>query len=509
MTRQSQSTDPSLILFPNQLYAINYLPKPSNISTVYLVEDPIFFGVREKIYHFNQVKLLYHRASMCYYYDYLQQNKYHVIYITCSDILENAYDNLPLDQPCSMFTFYDHLLHRRLRAYMKKQSYIWESIEWMESPNFIVTETDLHAYHSKQNDEKKQFQHQPFYQYVKEIIGLLENEPSHDSENRKSLPSSIKIPPLPDVKEGAKYVTEAKKYIQTNFPNHPGSVEHLQFPITHDESIQWVDSFLTERFHSFGDYQDSISKKHPFLFHSTISPMLNIGLLQPCEVVSRVKRYYQTHKNEIGMNDYEGFIRQLIGWREYQRYVYMYAYDDIISKNYFNHTNGLTSHWYDGSTGIQPVDDCIHTGFKYGYLHHINRLMVMSNIMNLCRISPHECYRWFMEFAIDSYDWVMIQNVYSMGQWSDGGLTMRKPYLSSNNYIANMGDYGKADKSWGGIWRGLYYCFLVDHKKQLSSTPYLRNLSHWNKMTTEERNQLRQKAKSFITSRTKTNIISS
>ena len=103
--------------------------------------------------------------------------------------------------------------------------------------------------------------------------------------------------------------------------------------------------------------------------------------------------------------------------------------------NYFNHKKKLNSKWYSGETGIRPIDDSIKFAFKTGYLHHIIRLMIMSNFMNLCRLDPYECYKWFMEFAVDSYDWVMIQNVYSMGQWADGGLTMRKPYISSDNYV--------------------------------------------------------------------------
>ena len=125
----------------------------------------------------------------------------------------------------------------------------------------------------------------------------------------------------------------------------------------------------------------------------------------------------------------------------------------------------------------------------------------MSNIMNLHRLDPNECYKWFMEFAIDSYDWVMIQNVYSMGQWADGGLTMRKPYISSGNYILNMSNYPKGE--WDKIWRALYYKFLVDHESKLRKTPYVRNLVHWKRMKKNEKEEIIKLAKKVIKKNTR------
>lgn len=281
---------------------------------------------------------------------------------------------------------------------------------------------------------------------MKGELKLLEKTKSYDEDNRNKLPSGIKVPNLPK-KKVDKYEKEAIKYIDKLFPKNYGSSDNLLFPLNHSDSKKWVKYFIKEKLDKYGTYQDAIVDNEGFMFHANISPMMNIGLINPDYVVDEITEYYNENKKKVGINNYEGFIRQIIGWREYQRYCYLYAYKELTKPNYFGHKKKLNKKWYDGTTGIRPIDDSIKFAFKTGYLHHIIRLMVVSNFMNLCRIKPDDCYKWFMEFAVDSYDWVMIQNVYSMGQWADGGLTMRKPYISSDNYIVNMSNYKRED--WG------------------------------------------------------------
>ena len=180
-------------------------------------------------------------------------------------------------------------------------------------------------------------------------------------------------------------------------------------------------------------------------------------------------------KDKVPLNSYEGYIRQLY-WREYQRYTYIYC---DFSSNYFGFTKKLGKEWYNGTTGIEPVDDAIKSGFKNAYLHHINRLMVMGNYMNLCNISPKEGFRWFMEFSIDSYEWVMYQNVLDMVFFVTGGKTMRKPYISKSNYIIQMSRYTKKDE-WTKKWDEKYDNFLKKNKEKLwkfrYSFPTLKNM---------------------------------
>ena len=168
------------------------------------------------------------------------------------------------------------------------------------------------------------------------------------------------------------------------------------------------------------------------------------------------------YKSKIPLNSFEGYIRQLF-WREYQRYCYEYF--NFNNKNYFGNSKKLTKDWYEGTLGIDPVDDAIKDGFDTGYLHHILRLMVVGNYMNLYGLHPGEGFKWFMEFSCDSYEWVMHQNVLDMVFFVSGGVTMRKPYVSSSNYVLKMSDY-KEDE-WSEKWDELYKSFLKKNKSKL------------------------------------------
>jgi deoxyribodipyrimidine photolyase-related protein len=481
----------NLLIFPNNLFEVEYLPKKNKINKVYLIEEPIFFGNRKIKLNLNKLKMVLHRASMKYYYDYLDENGYKPKYIEYKELNKSGYNKFfSNEEKYYYFQLNDHLLQKKINNYFK-------NIEELTNPNFLLAKKQLDKYHNEK-DSKNKFFHKNFYNFVKKELKILENEKSYDEENRNSIPEDIKIPKLPK-KTKSKYENEAIKYIEEIFPKNPGNSDNLIFPITHKDSKKWLKYFLRKKFSKYGDYQDSISKDNWFLFHSTLSPMINCGLINPKSIVKEVNKYYEN--NDIDINNYEGFIRQIIGWREYQRYCYLYEYDKMVNKNFFGNENKLTKKWYNGETGIKPVDDCIKIAFKYGYLHHILRLMVMANFMNLCRIKPIEAYKWFMEFSVDSYDWVMIQNVYSMGMWSDGGLTMKKPYITTDNYILKMSNYD--EEKWCEKWRSLFYVFLKDNKKKISNTFYARNLGYWNNLEKKEQSKMNDIANKLINNITK------
>ena len=194
-----------------------------------------------------------------------------------------------------------------------------------------------------------------------------------------------------------------------------------------------------------------------FLFHSAISPLINCGLLTPQEILSAIQPY----EASIPINSYEGFVRQIIGWREFIRGIY-HNFDDVQqTSNFFNHQRKLTNHWYNATTSILPLDDAIKQTMKLEYTHHINRLMVIGNIMLMCNIHPQEVYRWFMECYIDSADWVMGPNVFGMSQFSDGGIFATKPYICGSNYIRKMSHYKKGE--WCEPMDALYWRFIADN----------------------------------------------
>ena len=285
-----------------------------------------------------------------------------------------------------------------------------------------------------------------FYEQQRRKLNLLieNNQPiggkfSFDKENRKKTPKDLILPNIPKGTNSL-YLEEVKKLVTKKFSDHIGDIDHCWFPTSRKEAHDWCNNFIEHRLNLFGDYEDAIDTRCDFLFHSAMSPIINCGLITPLEIIDKVRKV----QDKIPLNSLEGFIRQIIGWREFIRGIYQ-NYDHIQEKsNFFNHTNQLTSAWYSGSTTIIPLDHAIQQVMKLGYTHHINRLMVIGNMMLMCKIHPKESYRWFMECFIDSSDWVMGPNVYGMSQFSDGGIFATKPYLCGSNYIRKMSHFKKA-----------------------------------------------------------------
>ncbi|MEL6992749.1 MAG: FAD-binding domain-containing protein, partial [Pseudomonadota bacterium] len=204
-----------------------------------------------------------------------------------------------------------------------------------------------------------------------------------------------------------------------------------------------------------------------FLWHGVLTPMLNVGLLTPRQVLDATLAHAQTH--DVPINSLEGFVRQIIGWREFMRATYEDLHVRMRTTNHWGHTRKIPASFYDGTTGIDPIDDAIGRILKTGYCHHIERLMVLGGFMFLCEFDPDDVYAWFMEMFVDSYDWVMVPNTYAMSQHADGGLITTKPYFSGSNYVRKMSHWGKGE--WAEIWDGLYWRFIFKHKAALGNNP--------------------------------------
>ena len=245
---------------------------------------------------------------------------------------------------------------------------------------------------------------------------------SFDEDNRKKLPKDIKIPEISKFKE-TKNTSVLKNFIETNFKDHPGDTKNFWFPTTRKGANKWLDEFLKERIKLFGDYEDAVTDKSNTVFHSALSPLINLGLITPEEIIEKLRKV----EGKIPMNSLEGYIRQIIGWREFMRGIYQNFDERLENTNFFNHKRKMKNSWYKGNTGLPPLDHAILNAINYGWSHHIERLMILANIMNLCEINPKQVYKWFMEMFVDSSDWVMAPNVYGMGLYSDGGIFATKP----------------------------------------------------------------------------------
>ena len=285
-------------------------------------------------------------------------------------------------------------------------------------------------------------------------------------ENRKKLTKNLVIPRV-KFPEDTEFEIEAIDYVEKHFPDNPGDGFDFIYPVTFEQAEDWLDDFLHNRFKLFGDYEDAMDKNQAYLFHSVLTPMLNSGLITPKQVIDKALHFAEL--NTIPINSLEGFIRQIIGWREYMRAVYLLEGVNQRTSNHFKFSKQLPSAFYKASTGIEPVDLVIKRVLEKSYTHHIERLMILGNFMLLCEIHPNEVYKWFMEMYIDAYDWVMVPNVYGMSQYADGGLICTKPYISSSNYIREMSNFEKGN--WCEIWDALYWRFIYKHKKLLAKNP--------------------------------------
>ncbi|MEM9340197.1 MAG: FAD-binding domain-containing protein, partial [Bacteroidota bacterium] len=243
-----------------------------------------------------------------------------------------------------------------------------------------------------------------------------------------------------------------------------------------------------------GPYEDAIDKDHTFIFHSVLSPYLNLGLITPDEIIDKALEF--AGEKDTHFPSVEGFVRQIIGWREFIRGIY-HEYDDQLNINYFDHHRKMKPCWYNGTTGIPAIDDSICKALKYGYTHHIERLMVLGNVMLLCELAPDEVYRWFMEMYVDSADWVMAPNVYGMSQYADGGTFATKPYIGGANYIKKMSNYGAGE--WETVINGLYWRFIDQNRDTFAKNQRMSMMvSTLKKMDEMKRSKLFQAAASFI-----------
>jgi deoxyribodipyrimidine photolyase-related protein len=223
--------------------------------------------------------------------------------------------------------------------------------------------------------------------------------------------------------------------------------------------------------------------------------MLNVGLLTPTEILDQAIAF--AVENNIPLNSCEGFIRQILGWREFIRGVYEAKGTQERTTNYWKFKRKIPTSFWNGITGIPPVDNTIKKVLATGYCHHIERLMVLGNFMLLCEFDPDEVYRWFMELFIDAYDWVMVPNVYGMSQFADGGLMATKPYISGSNYLMKMSDYEKGD--WQPIWDGLFWRFMNTHRDFFLKNPRLGMLvKTFDKMPESKQEQHIQMANAYL-----------
>lgn len=483
----------AFLIYPHQIF--EYHLTHSSAYLFYILEEPLYFDQ----YRFHKQKLILHRASMKYYEESLQSLGHKVFYWEAHQLVSY------------------HKLLQHLKEHDIAEVHYWDvTDDWLEqkivkelgkgwpltkheTPMFLSDSSFL----KEQFDGKKHFSMASFYTAQRKRMNLLvdKNKPvggrwSFDEDNRKKLPKTL-VPPPKWVPENSAYVDEAIAYVEKNYSSNPGDALPFTYAVTHPDARQCLLDFLQNRFVWFGPYEDAISGIHTHVYHSVLSAYLNNGLLTPAEVVAETMNYAEKH--HVPLNSLEGFLRQIIGWREFMLGIYLYKGRRERTVNFWDHTRKLPYSFWEGNTGIDPVDMVIKRVLRHAYSHHIERLMVMGNFMLLCEINPDDIYRWFMEMYIDAYDWVMVPNVYSMSQYAGGGTATTKPYLSGSNYILKMSNFREA--SWCEVWNALYWRFIDKYRSFFSENPRISALTiHLQKMDTKILLQYHKRAETFLNS---------
>ena len=384
----------------------------------------------------------------------------------------------------------DHMLESEIRKHC-------QNVTILDSPAFLLSSEDaLITLGDKEHDS-----HAAFYASMRTKFDILMTKGGKpeggkfrfDTENRKKIGKDVKLPDWEEEIEirQSKFVKAAADQLKSEGEDGPGVwTGDVVFPTTHEGAKKALERFVAKRLKQFGPYEDAVVEDEDFLFHSVLSAPINVGLLTPADVLETVL----PSKGKVPIESLEGFIAQILGWREFMRAVYLKR--PGIPKNRLDHKKSLSPAWYEGKTGLLPVDTAIQRVNENAYLHHIERLMIVGNAMFLAEIRPVEVYRWFMEMFADSWDWVMVGNVYYMSQWTSDAITT-KPYISSSAYVLRMSDYKRGE--WCDVWDALYWNTV----RRLG--PLLRKnyrmaaqVAFWEKKSAAEKREIQERANKFL-----------
>ena len=492
------------LILGDQLYPSHDILFKGNTTIGYMAED---YGLCTH-YQYHKHKITFFLSAMRSHAASLRE-RHEIVYHQLTpetmdrDYLTKLTETLaeyPSVREIFTYEISDRFFREALVAFCEKQDL---ELVQVDNPGFLTPKAVFSDY---VNSTKRPFM-KTFYEQQRKRLNVLVDSGgnplngkwSFDDENRKKLPKKIDVPAMP-VMTDTQDTSDVKTLVNELFADHPGDTSDFWMATTRAQALEQVDRFLHDRFELFGPYEDAFESDQVFLYHSVLSPYINAGLITAQEVVDKAIAYSQEYG--IPFNSLEGFVRQIIGWREFVKGTYDH-YEDKMRGNFFKHTRKLTHHWYDGTTGVAPLDDTILKARKYGYTHHIERLMIVGNIMLLCELDPEEVYRWFMEMYVDSADWVMVPNVFGMTQFAGGGVFATKPYICGANYWSKMSRYSKT-ADWAPTVNGLYWNFIDKHRSFFAKNHRMSMMvSMYEKKSPEAQSELVTAAQTFIDKVTK------
>ncbi len=398
--------------------------------------------------------------------------------------------------------------HRVLESMSTWQSRLDVNVDLRDDDRFLV---DL-AWFDTWANKRESLRMEHFYRQVRKRLGILMDgdQPAggrwnFDADNRRRLPPDIAPPRPPSFKPDA-ITRKVISLVKRRFPDHFGEIEPFGLAVTRKQALATLDDFVANRLPRFGDFQDAMKQGEPALFHSLLSTSLNIGLLEPAEVVEAAESAFRA--GHASINSVEGFIRQVAGWREYVRGVYWLAMPGYRDRNALDARRHLPGLYWGGETRMNCLAQCVDETRRNAYAHHIQRLMVLGNFALLCGIDPVEVNEWYLAVYADAFEWVELPNVTGMVLFADDGFLASKPYAAGGAYINRMSDYCRAchykvDRKNGDAacpFNYLYWSFLDRHRDKLRGNqrlamPY-RSLE---RMSNDKLGAIRHDSREFLT----------
>jgi deoxyribodipyrimidine photolyase-related protein len=509
-----------LILFPTQLFEQKYLNNifkytedDIKIKTqhICLWEHPYFFTK----FSYHKMKLVFHRASSKWYWDEIQ-NKYKKFYVEW-DKKESMIKDYIQTHRIDQIRFFNPIEKELIKMIMENK--IFGQIEKLVFPSPYFLNSSKHNTNTEITNELGGLRHDLFYksQRIKYDIMVKKSGDkfvpegsswSFDTFNRKPFEKNQKEPVNLSFssKKRGEYLGEAVEYVEKNFSKHYGSIELSQFiyPINRTESIEWLKYFVKNKLDNFGKYEDAMSSEIKFGFHSVLSPLTNTGMITPFDIIEHVKMY----KKNIASK--EGFIRQVIGWREYCYFTYDLYGNNLSSGSFYKfNKHPIPKKVWECFTQIPPIDNILKNVTANAYSHHIERLMGIGNFLILIETDLKEIYNWFQTMYIDAYDVFMVPNVYGMlgyGKLTEKSRMMTRPYFASSNYLMKMSNFKSEEcveinsktYKWDEIMDSLYWSFVSVYSDEFASIYSTASaVSRWNKFDSKKKKDILELSKIY------------
>ena len=499
------------LILGDQLNSKHSWFKKTNENVVYCL-----FEMRQEtdyvIHHIQKVIGFF--AAMRQFANDLKAQNHHVIYFKINDEnnTQSLSENLMLLIENHHITRFEYQfpdefrLDEQLKYFCKTRS--MES-EAYSSEHFYTQRNDLAIFFKG----KKQYLMENFYRDMrkKHDILMVAGQPeggkwNYDHSNRNKWKGSFGIPAykyfINDVSDVVSDIENAGIKTLGNFKTRTFS-----YPLTREQALEQLKYFCETLLIHFGDYQDAMHTEETYLFHSKLSFAMNLKLISAKDVVKTVLNYYRKHENDIAISQVEGFVRQIIGWREYMRGMYWARMPEFKTENALKNNNKLANFFWTGTTQMNCVKHAINNSLENGYAHHIQRLMITGNYALLTQTNPKEVDAWYLGIYVDAIEWVQLPNTRGMSQFADGGKIATKPYISSSTYIHKMSNYcetchynkNKKIEADACPFNSLYWNFLDEKREFLADNFRMKMMySVLDKMKPKELQQLKEKAQHII-----------